>query len=484
MDNAELKGKTVSGLVWRFAERCGSQGVSFIVSIILARLLEPEVYGTVALVTVLITVLQVFVDSGLGNSLIQKKEADELDFSTVFYFNVIWCLVIYFGIYMMAPYIAAFYDNQSLVPVIRVQSLIVVVSGLKNVQQAYVAKKMIFKRFFFATLGGTIGAAIVGIFLAYKGYGVWALVAQQLFNTIVDTIILWITVDWHPKRMFSFCRLKQLFSYGWKLLLSALIATIYGNVQQLIIGVKYTTADLAYYNKGRSFPSLIVNNINISLDNVLLSTFSTEQDYKEKVKHMTRKSIRMSSYILWPILVGLAVVAKPLISLLLTDTWISCVPFLQVFCIVMAFEPINLINLNAIKAMGDSGSFLKLEIIKKVIGIVILILTMRISVKAIAYGLIIVAIISLFVNVYPNKRLFSYTCTEMVQDIKSPLLLSCVMGGMIWPIQLLGVGNLVTIMLQVILGGIVYLVGSRIFKIKELEDILTLIRGKRQRMEH
>lgn len=150
MDNAELKGKTVSGLVWRFAERCGSQGVSFIVSIILARLLEPEVYGTVALVTVLITVLQVFVDSGLGNSLIQKKEADELDFSTVFYFNVIWCLVIYFGIYMMAPYIAAFYDNQSLVPVIRVQSLIVVVSGLKNVQQAYVAKKMIFKRFFFS----------------------------------------------------------------------------------------------------------------------------------------------------------------------------------------------------------------------------------------------------------------------------------------------------------------------------------------------
>ena len=207
------KKKVLSNFIWRFAERCGAQGVTFIVSIVLARILAPEVYGTIALVTVFTTILNVFVDSGLGNALIQKKNADDLDFSTVFFFNIFMCSVLYLIMFVSAPAIALFYNDSSLVPVIRVLSLTLVISGVKNVQQAYVSKTLQFKRFFFATLGGTIGAAILGIVMAYMGFGVWALVVQQIFNATVDTIILWITVKWRPKKMFSAQRLKQLFSY-------------------------------------------------------------------------------------------------------------------------------------------------------------------------------------------------------------------------------------------------------------------------------
>ena len=225
------KTKVMSNFLWRFAERCGAQLVTFVVSVVLARILDPEVYGTIALVTVFITILNVFVDSGMANALIQKADADDLDFSSVFYFNVTICVILYLIMYVSAPAIAGFYNMPALTPVIRVLSLTIIVSGLKNVQQAYVSRNMLFKRFFFATLGGTIGAAAVGITMAYLGYGIWALVGQQLFNTIVDTAVLWVTVKWRPKKMFSFTRLKGLFSYGWKLLVSSLLNTVYNNIK-------------------------------------------------------------------------------------------------------------------------------------------------------------------------------------------------------------------------------------------------------------
>ncbi len=226
----------MSNMLWRLAERLGAKGVEFVVSIVLARLLVPEVYGTIALVTVFITIMQVFVDSGLGNALVQKKDADQTDFSTVFYFNIAFCIVLYALLFLCSPLIAAFYNDPELTPVIRVLGLTIVVSGVKNVQQAYVSRHMLFHRFFYATLGGTVGAAVIGIYLAYHGYGVWALVAQQVFNVTLDTIILWFTVKWRPTWAFSINRLKELFSYGWKLLASHLIDTIYNEIRQLIIG--------------------------------------------------------------------------------------------------------------------------------------------------------------------------------------------------------------------------------------------------------
>ena len=399
---------TIKNFIWRFAERCGAQGVSFIVSIVLARLLEPSVYGTIALVTVFTTILQVFVDSGLGTALIQKKDADDLDFSSVFYFNFTVCLVLYFGMFVSAPYIAKFYGDETLVPVIKVISLTLVISGVKNIQQAYVSRNMLFKRFFFSTIGGTIASAFVGIFMAYIGMGVWALVAQQLSNATIDTIILWVTVKWKPKRMFSWKRVKELLSYGWKLLVSALLETVYNNLRNLVIGKLYSSADLAYYNQGDKFPKLIVTNINTSIDSVLLPTMASAQDDSARVKNMTRRAIKTSTYIMAPLMIGLAFCANTIVELVLTEKWLPCVPFLQIFCITYMFYPVHTANLNAIKAMGKSDIFLKLEIIKKIVGMALLLSTMWFGVMAMAYSLLVSCVLNQIINSWPNKKLLNY----------------------------------------------------------------------------
>ena len=259
----------VSNLIWRFMERCGSQLVSLVVQIVLARLLAPELFGVVAKVTIVTTILLVFVDSGMANSLIQKKDPDDLDFSSVFFFNLVFCLVLYVLLFFASPWLAVFYKDESLTAIFRVLGLSIIVAGVKNVQQAYVSKTLQFKRFFFATLGGTLFSAVLGITMAYMGYGVWALVAQQLANVTVNTAILWLTVGWRPKLMFSFKRLGGLLSYGWKLLASGLLDTVYNKLREILIAVFYTDADLAYYNRGNSLPFLLVENINSSIDSVL-----------------------------------------------------------------------------------------------------------------------------------------------------------------------------------------------------------------------
>ena len=282
-------GTILSGFIWRFLERCGAQLVGFAVSVVLARILAPEAYGTVALITVITVILQVFVDSGLGNSLIQKKDADDLDFSSVFFANIAVCAALYIALFFLAPLIAGFYDNPELTPYIRVLGITVLVSGVKNVQQAYVSRNMLFKKFFFSTLGGTVAAGAAGIIMALCGFGIWALVAQQVINLSIDTIILWLTVKWRPKRMFSLERLKGLFSYGWKLLVSGLLDTGYAQLCALIIGKKYSPADLAYYNQGQRFPNIIVTNINASIDSVLLPAMSNVNEDKEHVKKYDAK---------------------------------------------------------------------------------------------------------------------------------------------------------------------------------------------------
>lgn len=466
----------ISNFIWRFAERCGAQAVQFIVSIVLARLLMPEVYGTIALITVITTILNVFVDSGMGTALIQKKDADSVDFSTVFYFNMFVCIILYVGLFICSPWIAYFYKDATLTPVIRVLGLTIVISGVKNIQQAYVSKTMQFKRFFFSTLGGTIGAAIIGIWMAYKGFGVWALVTQQIFNAMVDTLILWITVKWRPKKEFSFERLKGLFSYGWKLLASSLLDTVYNNIRQLIIGRMYTPSDLAFYNRGKQFPDLIITNINTSIDSVLLPTMSQEQENKERVKIMTRRAIKTSTYIMAPLMMGLAFCATPVIRLILTEKWLSCVPFMQIFCITSMFYPVHTANLNAIKAMGRSDAYLKLEIIKKVIGMALLLSTMWFGVMAMAYSLLVSSVLSQIINSWPNRKLLNYGYLEQLKDILPGIILAVVMGICVYPVQWIGLSDIITLCIQVPLGVIIYIIGSKIFKLESFEYILDMIK--------
>lgn len=473
--------KVLSNFFWRFFERCGAQGVTFIVSIVLARLLDPDVYGTVALVTVFTTIMQVFVDSGMGNALIQKKEADDLDFSSVFFFNMAVCSLLYLIMFIVAPFIAAFYKMPELTSVVRVLSLILIISGVKNVQQAYVSRNMQFKKFFFSTIGGTIGAAVVGIVMAYLGFGVWALVAQMLFNAAVDTIILWITVKWRPKMMFSFERLKALFSFGWKLLVSSLLDTVYNDLRQLIIGKLYSSNDLAFYNQGKKFPHLIVTNINTSIDSVLLPTMSKAQDDKNAVRSMTRRAIKTSTYIMMPVMIGLAVCAEPLVSLILTDKWLPCVLFLRVFCITYAFYPIHTANLNAIKAMGRSDLFLKLEIIKKIIGLTAILITMWISVEAMAYSLLVTTLLNQIINSWPNKKLLGYSYLEQIKDMLPQIGLSLLMGAAIYLVQLAGFSNIFTLCIQIPLGMILYIALSKLLHIESFEYVISMIKSFKNR---
>ena len=475
-------------MAWRFMERIGAQGVKLLVEIILARILVPEDYGLIALVTVFINILNTFVDSGFANALIQKKDADDLDFSTVFWFNIAWCIVLYLLLFLASTLIANFYQRPDITPVLRVLGLQLVISGVKNVQQAYVSRTLQFKRFFFATLTGTVGAAIVGIVLARMGYGVWALVGQQLFNVTVDTIILWITVKWRPKRMFSFQRLKNMFSFGWKLLVSALIDKTYNDLRQLVIGKYYSSADLAYYNRGKQLPYLLISNINKSIDSVLFPTMSREQESREKVKSLTRRAIKTSTFFIAPIMMWLAFAGDPLVELVLTKKWLPCVSYMRLFCISYMFYPIHTANLNAIKALGRSDLFLKLEIIKKVVGIIALLITMRISVMAMAYSLLVTSVLSQIINSWPNRKLLDYKYEEQLKDILPHILLAVFMGGFVYCVEFLNLNAIITLIIQVLLGVCIYVGLSKLFKFESynyalsmLKDVISGLKAKKER---
>ena len=482
-DKSSLTGKTVKGIFWNFSERILAQVVSFIVSIVLARVLMPEEYGIIAIVMVIITICNVFVTSGFATSLIQKKDADDIDFSTVFYFGVVFSVVIYGGIFFLAPVIAKAYETEILSPVIRAMALVVIISSVKSVQHSYVTRAMQFRKFFWSTLGGTVVSAVVGIIMAYKGYGVWSLVAQYLTNNLIDTIILWFTVKWRPKLKFSFARLKILLSFGWKVLLSSLLMTAYDELRTIIIGTVYTSEDLAYYQKGKQFPNLIVANINVAISSTLLPVMSRLQDDKEALKGAIRRFLRVGSYLLMPLMVGLAVVAEPLVRLLLTEKWLDCVPYLQLFCVGFAFMPLQTANVQAVLAVGRSDVSLKTEIIKRGINILVLILTFRISVMAMVIGEVLCTATSLIVNTIVSKKLFNYGTLAQMWDILPYILTSVAMGAAIWPISLLNLGDILTIVLQVVAGVIIYAIMSVAFRLDAFKYIWSKIKPILQKVK-
>ena len=324
-------------------------------------------------------------------------------------------------------------------------------------------------------------AAVVGIWMAYEGYGVWALVAQNLVNKVIDTTVLWFTVKWRPKLLFSIKRLKGLVSYGWKLLASSLLDTVYNNLRQLIIGKLYSSSDLAFYNRGKQFPNFVITNINTSIDSVLFPAMSSQQDDTERVRSMTRRSIKISSYIMWPLMMGLAFTATSIVSLVLTDKWLPCVPFLRIFCFVYVFFPIHTANLNAIKAMGRSDLFLKLEVIKKVIGLIVLVCTMWFGVEAMTYSLLVTNVISQIINAYPNRQLLGYSYIDQIKDILPSIAMALFMGFCILAVELLNLGAIATLMTQIVLGIIIYIGLSIIFKVDSFYYLTDMVKEIKNR---
>lgn len=471
--------KVASSFVWQLLERFGAEIVTFVVSIVLARLLDPVVYGTVALVTVIITILNVFVDSGFCSALIQKKNPDSLDFSTVFYFNALIALLLYAGMFFAARAIANFYQMPELVWVIRVLSLTLVFNAIKNCSKAYAAKHMQFRKYFFATLGGTITAAVVGITMAVKGYGVWALVLQYVANAFIDAVILFIAVKWKPKFEFSFKRLGSLFSFGWKLLLSSLTESICDNLRQFIIGKKYSKEDLAFYNRGHSFPQMIGTNVTASLLAVLFPTFSSIQDDEVKVKDTIRKSISLSSYLVFPMMVGLAVVAEPLIILLLTDKWVFCVPYLRMFCIFYALKCIDSTTGSVLKGTGRSGVLSALQITKKAVDLGLLFGFMWFGVKYVAISMLAAAIIGYILNMIVLKKYYHYSFREQIMDIMPNILITLLMGVFVLALQHMFTSGVLVLVVQVVAGILIYFVWSTLTKNANYQLLVNFIKNKR-----
>ena len=447
-----IKSDVASGLVWKFSERILAQGVSFLLSLVLARLLMPEEYGTVALVLVFINLANVFITSGLGDSLVQKKSSDEKDFSTMFFCGLIMSIVIYAIMFVSAPGIASFYNNPALTPIIRVLSLQVPLGSVKTIQHAYVIKKMLFKKFFFSTLGGTLFSGAVGIILAYRGAGVWALVFQYLANSVADTIVLFFTVEWKPRICFEKETAKVLFSYGWKLTVAQFINTAYVNIRNLLIGKLYTEADLAFYNKGDQFPNLIINNVNNSISTVLFPAMASENDNISRLKSITRRAMK------------LIVVSEPLIRVLLTEKWLPCVPYLCISCVFWMFQPCQTANVQVIKALGKSDLYLKLEVLKKCMGVILLIASLRYGIFAIAFSNVILAFLSAIINIFPNKQLIEYGYWEQICDLSPALIMAFAMGGLVYIERFVISNDLLLLLLQVISGVLIYIILSIILK--------------------
>lgn len=473
-----LKQQIISGLFWKFGERILAQGVSFFVSLILARMLLPEEYGTVALVLVFINLANVFVTNGLGESLIQRSDVKQKEFSTMFYCSLFFSILLYLLLYLSSSFIAKFYNNNELILIIRILGLQVPLSSINTIQQAYVSKNMMFKKFFYSTLGGTVISGIIGIILAYKGAGIWALVVQYMLNTIINTCILFITVRWRPTLEFDKNSASSLFEYGWKLVMAQFINQFYIEIKNLSIGKIYTTADLAAYNKGEQFPSVLVMNINNAISSVLFPAMSLANQKKGKLKELTRKSMLTSSYVIFPIIMGLMATAEPLIRLLLTEKWLICVPFLKISCIFWMFQPLQTANIQAIKAIGRSDMCLKLEVLKKIIGIIFLIIAIQISPIAIAVANALFGCVSATLNIIPNKKLIDYGIKEQAKDIFPALLLSILMYFLVSFVIRIGFSDIITIILQVILGITTYIIGSFIFKLEAFKYILNMIKRK------
>ena len=483
MNDQNLQSKVLSSLIWKSFERTGAKIIAFIVSIILARLLSPDDYGAIALITIFTAVAQVFIQGGFTQALIQKKDTDDLDYSSVFYCSLSISIILYLLIYfIIAPCVAVFYEMPILTDVLRVLSLTIVIGTYNSMQNTLLAKKLLFKKLFWSSFGSIIFAGILGVVFAYAGFGVWALVAQQLSAVIMTSIIMTFTIKWRPKLLFSLARLKVLFGFGWKLLCSGLIEEIYQNVYSLIIGKKYSSANLAYWNRGKQFPMIIVDNINNSINAVMYPVMAEVQEERDKLKAIVRRSIKMSAYLLFPSMMGLAICAEPVVSILLTDKWLECVPYLQGWCFCYAWYPIHTVNLQAYKAMGRSDIFLKLEIVKKIVGITVLCITLPFGLWTMMCGMFGATILSCIINSFPNSKLLKYGYLSQIKDLFPSILLTCGMGVCVWAISLIGLSTILTLILQVITGVGVYLIGSLIFKVEAFTYIMGMIKniGKRR----
>lgn len=475
MSDIYSKGHIAKNMIWRFGERIIAQLVTFAVSVVLARRLSAAAFGDVALLMIFIDIANVFVSHGFSAALVQKKDADNIDFSSVLYFSILAAAILYLFAFFLAP-LLKYIGDDNLPNLFRVLALRLPLAAVNSVQHAYVQKKMIFRKFFFSTLFGTVISAFVGIGMAYSDFGAWAIVCQYLTNSLCDTIVLGLTIKWKPLITIDFQRLKHLIGFGWKMLCSQLVHVIYQRLGTFFIGTIYSTKDIAFYEQGQKIPGIIETNVGDTINSVLFPAMSSAQDDPKLLKNMIRRSVKTSSFIIWPMMIGLAVLADQLISLIFTDKWLPASVFMGIACLKLGFEPIQTANLQAIKAVGRSDLYLKMEIVKKTYGCAAIIISAHISVLAIAIAGMTQALFSAIVNGFVNYRLFHYTATEQIWDFFGSFLLSTAMGAAVLLLKHQLPNSVLGLAFEIIFGAVIYVGLALVFSREQLKYFLSIVR--------
>lgn len=479
MEGSTVSKQTIiSGFFWTFGERLLAQMVSLVVGIVLARMLSPKDFGVISIVMVFIAVCDIFVSSGFGTAIVRQKEAASKDFNSAFYLSLSMAIALYFAIFFVAPYVASFYKIDILKPVMRVFGVRILFSAFNNIQQAFVQRQMKFKKFFIATLFGTVASCFVGITLAYNGFGVWALVAQYMTNSIVDTIALFIVGGWRPKLEFSISSAKAIYSFGWKMLCSQLVYTLSNDIRSLIIGKVFGPSDLAFYDQGKKYPAVIVDNINAAIAKVMLPTFARNQDNMDHLKSMLRRSIRTGLFCVAPLMCGFAAAAHSFVLVILTDKWLSAVPFIQIMCFSYITRPLEELCHRSILAIGKSGVVMAIMIVINTISIVLTIIATFVmhSVLWIALFYLVHTIVSLICFMHASNRYIGYRFLEQIKDLYPVLSASILMGLVVYCMNYIPINSGILLTIQGVSGILIYLCLVKLFRIDEYRYIKDIIK--------
>jgi O-antigen/teichoic acid export membrane protein len=488
MDNsANLKKRTITGMFWSFSDLIANQGINILFQILLARLLLPRDFGIIAMIYVFISVSEAIVDSSFGYALIREPNANQTDYSTVFYFNLAMGAIMYALLFLTSPAISSFFNEPLLIPVLRVLALVLIINSFGMIQRTILTKEIDFKTQTRVSLISSISSGIVGVIMAYLGFGVWSLVCRTLFMQASQTVLLIFYNKWHPSRVFSMTSFKRLFHFGWKLLVAGLINTFYQNLYYLIIGKSFSVIDLGYYTNAQKLRDAASQSIAGPTQRVSYPVLSTLQGDAEKLKRGYKKIIKTSAFVTFPIMSGLYAIAPGMILLLLGAKWESSIVYFQILCIAGILNPLQAINLNVLQVMGRSDLHLKLEILKKVLGLTVigLILFLKLGILGLLWGAVFNSVVQYYMNSYFSASLISYPTKEQVKDIMPILMISVAMGFIAYLIPLLfsGIGMFIVLLIQIAIGVTFYIMASRIFRIEELGTLAEIFRGLLKR-EH
>jgi len=473
-----IKYSTARGIIWSFIERFSVQGIQFIFQIILARLLSPSDYGIIAMLAIFMAISQSLIDAGFTNALIRKNDRSDLDISTVFYFNIFISIIIYIILFLSAPAISVFYNSPLLISIIRVYAIVLLINALGAIQKTINTINLDFKSLAKASLVAALISGLIGIYFAVQGFGAWALVYSAIGNSLITTLIMWINSPWRPQLVFSMVSLRQMFAFGSKLMLAGLLNTIYTNLQQMVIGKKFSKQDLGYYARADQFAQFPSSNITGIFQRVTYPVLCKLSDNNQTLLSAYRRFIRFSAYVIFPLMLGLGAVAKPLISILLGDKWLFSGTILQILCLSYMWYPVHAINLNVLQVKGRSDLFFRVEIIKKVVGISILFITMQISVIAMAIGAICSSLTALFINTYYTKKLLSYGLIKQLKDLYDIIAISFISCIPAFIISLKFHNNIIALVVSIMLAIVIYIALSKIFKIDEFLEMTNMIKSK------